>query len=414
MTLKDSFTMALRGLKTHKSRSGLTILGIVIGITAIILMMSIGNGAEKLILNEIGGLGAETIVVRPGKEPTGPSDLGETLFADSLKRKDLEALKRKGNVPYLVEIMPALLVPGSVSYEGETYRPTIMGGSFEIMSATFNVYVADGAPFTETEINQSASVAIIGSKVAQELFGGSEAVGEFIKIKDRKFRVLGVLEPKGQAAFFNFDEIVIVPYTTAQLYLLGIDYFHEIIIKTQGADFVARSVVDIERTLRESHNIDNSKDDDFFLVTQQGVVKQVQTILGALTAFLSSVVAIALVVGGIGVMNIMLVSVTERTREIGLRKAIGATEKDILRQFLFEAIILTAIGGIIGVILGGVLSLAASLVLTQILELNWTFSFPLTAVFLGISMSAVVGLIFGIYPARKASEMSPIDALRYE
>ncbi len=414
MTLKDSFTMALRGLKTHKSRSGLTILGIVIGITAIILMMSIGNGAEKLILNEIGGLGAETIVVRPGKEPTGPSDLGETLFADSLKRKDLEALKRKGNVPYLVEIMPALLVPGSVSYEGETYRPTIMGGSFEIMSATFNVYVADGAPFTETEINQSASVAIIGSKVAQELFGASEAVGEFIKIKDRKFRVLGVLEPKGQAAFFNFDEIVIVPYTTAQLYLLGIDYFHEIIIKTQGADFVARSVVDIERTLRESHNIDNSKDDDFFLVTQQGVVKQVQTILGALTAFLSSVVAIALVVGGIGVMNIMLVSVTERTREIGLRKAIGATEKDILRQFLFEAIILTAIGGIIGVILGGVLSLAASLVLTQILELNWTFSFPLTAVFLGISMSAVVGLIFGIYPARKASEMSPIDALRYE
>ncbi|MBI2109396.1 MAG: ABC transporter permease [Parcubacteria group bacterium] len=414
MTLKDSFITALGGLKTHKSRSGLTILGIVIGITAIILMMSIGNGAEQLILNEIGGLGAETIVVRPGKEPTGPSDLGETLFADSLKRKDLEALKRKGNVPYLREIMPALLVPGSVSYEGETYRPTIMGGSFEIMSATFNVYVTKGTAFTETEINQNASVAIIGSKVVQELFGGGDAVGEFIKIKDRKFRVIGVLEPKGQAAFFNFDEIVIVPYTTAQLYLLGIDYFHEIIIKTEGPEFVARSVADIERTLRESHSIENSKDDDFFLVTQQGVVKQVQTILGALTAFLSSVVAIALVVGGIGVMNIMLVSVTERTKEIGLRKAIGATEKDILRQFLFEAVILTAFGGIIGIVLGGVLSLLASILLTQVLELKWVFSFPLMAVFLGISMSAVVGLIFGIYPARIAARKSPIEALRYE
>jgi len=414
MTFKDSFKTALIGLKTHKSRSALTILGIVIGITAIILMMSIGNGAERLILNEIGGLGAETIVVRPGKEPTGPSDFGETLFANSLKTKDLEALKRKGNVPHLSRVMPALLVPGGVSYEGETYRPTIMGGSFEIMSDTFNVHVGKGVAFDDTDINQNSSVAIIGVKVERELFGASEAVGEFIKIKDRKFRVVGVLDPKGQAAFFNFDELVIVPYTTAQLYLLGIDYFHEIIIKTEGPDFVARSVQDIERTLRESHGITDPKDDDFFLVTQQGIVKQVQTILGTLTVFLSSVVAIALVVGGIGVMNIMLVSVTERTREIGLRKAIGATRKDILHQFLFEAIVLTAVGGIIGIILGGVLSFSVSFILTRTLGIDWTFSFPISAVILGISMSAIVGLIFGIYPARTAAKKSPIEALRYE
>lgn len=414
MTIKDSFSTALTGLKTHKSRSALTILGIVIGITAIILMMSIGKGAETLILNEIGGLGAETIIIRPGKEPTGPADFGGTLFADSLKTKDIEALTHRGNVPHLLKIMPALLVPGSVSYEGETYRPTIMGGSIEIMSDTFDVFVEKGVSFDEIDISQNAHVAVIGSKVADELFGGGDAVGEYIKIKNRKFRVVGVLESKGQVAFFNFDEIVIVPYTTAQLYLLGINYFHEIIVKTEGPNFVAQSIEDIRETLRASHNITNSKDDDFFLVTQQGVVKQIQTILGALTAFLSSVVAIALVVGGIGVMNIMLVSVTERTREIGLRKAIGATEKDILRQFLFEAVILTGIGGIVGIVLGGVLSLVASFVLTRVLGIDWVFVFPMIAVFLGLFMSAVVGFVFGLYPARQAARKNPIDALRYE
>jgi putative ABC transport system permease protein len=414
MRINYSFKTAVVGLKTHKSRSALTILGIVIGITAIILMMSIGRGAENLILNEISGLGAETVVIRPGQEPSGPSDIGQTIFADSLKNRDLDALRRKGNAPHIIDIMPALLVPGSVSYEGETFRPDIFGGSAEFFSKAFNVFPDRGTLFTEADIRQRASVTVIGSKVKKELFGESDAIGESITIKDRKFRVVGVLESKGQVAFINFDDAVLIPYTTAQTYILGIDYFHEIIVKTEGPEFVDRTVRDIEATLRESHGIDDPEKDDFFVVTQQGVVDQISTIIGALTAFLSSVVAIALVVGGIGVMNIMLVSVTERTREIGLRKALGATERDIMTQFLLEAVILTALGGIMGIILGGLLALGAAFVLSNVLELNWVFTFPISAALLGLGVSAAVGLIFGIYPARQASKKSPIEALRYE
>jgi len=414
MTIIDSFKMATNSLGINRTRSALTILGIVIGITAIMMMMSIGKGAENLILNEIGGLGAETIIIRPGKEPTGPSDLGNTLFSDSLKKRDLEFLKRKENVPELVDVMPAIIVPGSVSFEGETFSPDIFGGSAEFFSQAFGVFPEEGVLFSESDIKGRASVAVIGSKVRTELFGNDSATGKYIRIKDKKFRVVGVLGERGQTSFVNFDRVVIIPYTTAQTYLLGVDYFHEIITKATSPDVVDRTARDIEATLREAHNITDPEKDDFFVVTQQGVVEQIQTILGALTAFLSSVVAIALVVGGIGIMNIMLVSVTERTREIGLRKALGATEKDILVQFLFEAILLTAAGGLVGIILGALLSSGATFVLKQFAGLAWQFVFPVSAMLLGLGVSALVGVVFGIYPARKAAQKSPIEALRYE
>jgi len=221
MTISDSLKMAISSLGTNRTRSALTILGIVIGITAIMMMMSIGKGAESLILKEIGGLGAETIIIRPGQEPTGPSDIGHTLFSDSLKKRDLEFLKRKENVPELVDIMPAVIVPGSVSFEGETFTPDIFGGSIEFFSEAFNVYPKDGILFNDNDIKGKASVAVIGSEVADELFGDERAVGKRIRIKERKFRVIGVLEQKGQASLFNFDRVVVIPYTTAQTYILG-------------------------------------------------------------------------------------------------------------------------------------------------------------------------------------------------
>jgi len=398
----------------HKGRSGLTVLGIVIGVMSIILIVAIGRGAEEIILGEIGLLGAETVVVRPGQQPTGPTDIASTLFSDSLTEKDVEALKKKSNVPHLTDVAPIVIVPGSVSYEGDTYRGQILGGSAEFMQVMFDVYPAEGAIFNEVDIKSRASVAVIGSDVKEELFGDGDAVGESIKIKGRNFRVVGVYPPRGKVAFLDIDEIIIVPYTSAQTYLLGIDHFHEIITKAESPQLVEQTVRDIEITLRERHNITDPDKDDFFVVTQGGIVSQVEIILGALTALLSSVVAIALVVGGIGVMNIMLVSVTERTREIGLRKAVGATTRDILKQFLIEAIILTFLGGIIGVAIGFALSIGATYGISSYLNKEWVLSFPVSAAVLGVGMSAAVGLIFGIYPARKASQKSPIEALRYE
>lgn len=414
MILRHQIKTAFIGLVTHKSRSALTVLGIVIGIAAIMLMVSIGKGTENLIIGEIGGLGADTIIIRPGKEPKGPSDFADTLFSDSLKTSDVEALKKKSNVPDLVKIAPAVMVSSSVSYGGETFRPVILGWSAEFLGEIFNIYPEEGVMFDENNIRGKASVAVIGSKVAKELFGYDSALGKNIRIKNRNFRVVGVLPKRGQVAFFNIDEIVIVPHTTAQSYLLGINYYHEIMVKVKDPKFVDRAVLDIEATLRETHGITDPEKDDFFVVTQQGIIEQIGAIIGALTLFLSSVVAIALVVGGIGVMNIMLVSVTERTREVGLRKALGATNKDILNQFLLEAVFLTSIGGIIGIALGTVFSFLVAFVLTNYTELNWKFTFPFSAALLGFFVSALVGVIFGLYPARKASQKSPIEALRYE
>jgi len=408
--IKTAFT----GLIVNKTRSALTVLGIVIGVTAIILIMSIGQGAERLILGELQAFGTNTITIRPGQEPSGPTDFATALFSDSLKTKDVEALKRQINVPHLVSIAPSVIVPGSISYGGETYRPLVFGWSAEFMAKTMDLYPERGVIFGEDSIRSRASVAIIGSKVEEELFAGEDPLGKNIKIKGRNFRVIGVLPSKGLSALFDIDNVVIVPYTTAQSYLLGINYYHEINILVDSPEVVGRSVLDIEETLRRSHNITDPEKDDFFVVTQEGAVEQIGIILSVLTMFLASVVAISLVVGGIGVMNIMLVSVTERTKEIGLRKALGATDQNILTQFLIEAIVLTGAGGAIGVALGTIFAYLTAIGLSSSLSVDWSFQFPVEAALLGIGVSAAVGLVFGLYPARKASRKSPIEALRYE
>ncbi len=405
---------AFIALSSNKSRSALTILGIVIGITSIILIVSMGQGAQNLILGELGGLGADTIVLRPGRKPKGLTDVAETIFADSLKQKDIDALRRKNNAPHILGVAPAVVVPGSASYLGETYKGTTFGGSAMFISDIFNIHLESGVLFDENDIKQKANVVVIGSKVKNELFGLSDALGKNIKIKDKNFRVIGIMSPQGQSTLFNIDEVLIIPYTTAQTYLLGIDYFHEVMIKADSPESVPKTVRDIKDTIRESHKITNPEKDDFFVVTQSGIIDQVSSILNILTIFLSSVVAISLVVGGIGVMNIMLVSVTERTKEIGLRKALGATNKDILIQFILESTILTAVGGFIGVVIGTLLSFAVSIILTKYLNIAWPFSFPIFASILGIGVSSLVGLVFGLYPARTASKKSPIEALRYE
>lgn len=412
MTLLHVFKTSLSGLKTNKSRSFLTILGIVIGITAIILVMALGQGAQQLILGQLQGMGSKTIVVVPGKQPSGPSDIGQ-IFSDSLKQRDLDLLKRKDNVPTLGEIMPVVFGGDTASYQSETYRPTIFGAT-PLISTIFNIYPEQGGFFTDDDVKGRADVVVIGSEVRKELFGESDTLGQKIRIKGVNFTVIGILPSKGQVSFFDFDKMVIVPYTTAQEYIFGIKYFHRFIVQADSDASVERTVADITNTLRNSHNITDTTKDDFFVETQKDIAASLGVITTVITMLLASVAAISLVVGGIGIMNIMLVSVTERTKEIGLRKALGATQRDILMQFLLEAVLLTAIGGIVGIALGAGLSFIISSVLTKVLAVNWAFAFPVNGALLGLGVSATIGLIFGIYPARLAARKSPIEALRYE
>jgi len=415
MRIKHAFKNVFNGIKTNKSRSFLTVLGIVIGITSIILIMSIGQSAKDLILNEIKAMGGNFVSINPGKEMKGPQDIAGMMNNDSLKDRDIRALKDKNNVPDLEDITPVVMVPGNVSYGGETYTPTIMGWTADWMAKLYDIYPEKGEYFTEDDIKSLSAVAVIGEKVREELFGHTEAIGEKIKIKDKYFRVVAILSSKGQvSSFMDANKLVIIPYTTAQKYLTGNDYYPEIHVMAKDESLVPGMVRDIEITLRDLHNIDNPEDDDFQITTSEEMIDMISLITGILTILLTSVAAISLVVGGVGIMNIMLVSVTEKTREIGLRKALGARKKDILIHFLIESVVLTFIGGIIGISLGILFSYLTSLVLSQQVSQNWQFAVSIPAILLGLGVASSVGLVFGLYPAKKASLKSPIEALRYE
>jgi len=413
MDITFTFKTAVVGLKTHKSRSLLTILGIVIGITSIILVLSLGQGAQNLILSEIQSIGPKMISIMPGRQPKGVTDIF-SIFADSLKQNDLEALSNKGNVPHADKIMPIVFGSENLAYGPNTYQATLFGAT-DFFAGLYDMYPQRGRIFDADEIKSYANVVVIGSKIEEQLFtNGEDGLNQKIKIKGVNFKVIGILPKKGQSSFLNFDDAVIIPYTTAQQYIFGIKYFNRIAVQADSEKNVNGTVNDIKITLRNSHNITDSAKDDFYVETQAEAMQTVGMITGVLTWFLTAIAAISLLVGGVGIMNIMLVSVTERTREIGLRKAIGATEKNILLQFLVEAVLLTALGGIIGVFLGASISFLISLALSRFLAVNWIFTFPVMGALLGLGVAALIGLVFGIYPARQASKKSPIEALRYE
>jgi putative ABC transport system permease protein len=412
MTWKHLVKTSLTGLTTNRSRSFLTILGIVIGITAIMLVMSLGAGAQALILGEVQGLGTNTIAIIPGREPTGPTDVS-ALYSDSLKEKDLVALENKANVPGLKSVMPTVIGASSASYGSNAYQVTIFGAT-DLMADIFSLEPSEGQFFDSSDVLSLSSNVVVGADVVTHLFDTADPLGQNIKIKGRNFRIVAVLPKSGGGSLFNFDSMIIMPYTTMQSYVTGQKYFSRLIVQAVSDAAVPSTAEDIKLTLRESHNITDPTKDDFTVQTQQDLANRLGTITSALTYFLVAVASIALFVGGVGIMNIMLVAVTERTREIGLRKALGATGRDILSQFLLEAVLLTAIGGAIGIILGAGLAFLIALGLTRFLAINWQFVFPWSGAILGITVSAAIGLIFGGYPAHQASKKSPIEALRYE
>lgn len=410
MKFKYSLKTAITGLKTHKSRSALTIVGIVIGVTSIILVMSLGQGAQNLILDQVKGLGATTIVVIPGKISFGPSTAASTMN-DSLKEKDLNLIKSKANVPNSKYVMPMVVGAGKAVYGSNVFQVAVFGSS-EAVPNIYSIIPDKGYFFNSDDVLSRSAVVVIGYKVKQRLFENDEAIGQKIRIKNTTFKVVGVLLEKGVSS--NFDDVVFMPYTTTQQYITGTKFYSRIVVDANSEANLRSTVQDITITLRNSHNITDPSKDDFSVTTSADIAKTLGTITTALTAFLAAVAAISLVVGGIGIMNIMLVSVTERTKEIGLRKALGATNTEILTQFLLEAIILTSLGGIIGIILGSALSMIVSILITKFGGLDWQFTFPYGAAVLGLVVSGLVGLVFGIYPANQASKRSPMEALRYE
>jgi len=412
MRLNFILKTSITALWANKTRSALTILGIVIGVAAIILVTGLGQGAQNLILDQIRGLGGQTIIIEPGRQPQGPSDFSEA-FTDSLREKEYQAITKKSNIPGIKQATPLVVLSATAIYNNETKRSQIVGAS-ETLFNIFDIELADGNVITNEDIKQMAFTTVIGDKVREKLFGQSDALGQKIKIKNRTFKVVGIVNPMGNVASLDIDNLIVVPYTTAQHYLSGTNYYNMIMVQAGSEDIVPQVSEDIKRTLREMHNITDSAKDDFHLVTQADAIQMVSMITNILNVLLGSIAAISLVVGGVGIMNIMLVSVTERTREIGLRKALGASNANILTQFLLEAILLTSIGGLFGVAFGAGGSFLTSIILSKTVAAGWSFTFPVQSAILGLTVSALIGLIFGLYPARQAAQKSPIEALRYE
>lgn len=388
-------------------------LGIIIGVAAVILIMSLGAGAQSLILSQLDGFGGDLIGILPGKsDEKGPPASVFGLKITTLTTNDAEALKNKNNVSHLLGVVSYYNSSEIFSYQDINYSSDLNGinGDYLLVETS---KVDRGRFFTSEELDSNLRLVVLGSQVARELFANSDPLGKKIKVRNKSVTVIGVMEERGQVGFSNYDNLVLAPLSFVQKDIAGVNYLSAIRVKVDSSDNVDESLLMIKSTLRERHDIDNPEDDDFSVRSFKDALDLVVTITDALRYFLAAMAAISLIVGGIGIMNIMLVSVTERTREIGLRKALGATRRQVLNQFLFEAIALTLVGGIIGLFIGTMFSYLISIVI-RLLDYNWDFVISISSVLVAIGISIIIGIIFGYYPAKRASDLSPIEALRYE
>ena len=415
MRFQDSILSARSTLKHGKTRSLLTMLGIVIGISSVIVLMSIGASAQDYILGQVQGLGSNLIIVIPGGSGNGkfqsPAQAQGIIIA-SLKQTDVDALSRDPSIQGVTEE-----VRGQANAIFQDNNETV---TYDGVPANFfairNFTLQGGYAFTDSDVQSFNHVAVIGSALADTLFGpGSNPIGQSILLQNISFRIVGVLTHKGTGAFgVDQDNLILVPVTVAQDQMLGVTYFNDITIEANPSYTIAFTQSRVENILEQDHSITDPNKDDFTIETQADLLSILGSITSVLTLFLTAIASISLIVGGIGIMNIMLVSVIERTREIGLRKAVGATDRDILQQFLIESVMLTFIGGVIGITLGGIVVVAAYLIIAKALAVAWTFEFPMSAVITAVAVSSVTGIVFGLYPARQAARKSPIEALRYE
>lgn len=399
----ESIRIALAGLRANKLRAMLTMLGIIIGVGAVIAMVSIGMGVRDKVESSIAGLGSNLLIITPGTASAG----GSRQAAGSgitLNAKDAMAIQEVAGVNL---VAPAVSRQYQAVFGNQNWTTSVQGTTPDILGVrSYNVQ--EGAFFTNQDLETRARVAVLGKTVADNLFAGINPVGQTIRINKAPFRVVGVLEGKGESMGGNQDDMIIVPLTTAQERLLGISYVQTINVQATGTDAINQAQEDITMLLRIRHKLPLTTPDDFKVQNMVAVMATADATTGMITLLLGVVAALSLLVGGIGIMNIMLVSVTERTREIGIRKALGAGYYNILLQFLIEAVVISVAGGFLGIVLGILSSYGISTLA------GWKTIISSLAIVIAFGFSVVIGLFFGIYPARKAALLDPIDALRYE
>lgn len=412
--------ITIKDLLSRKGRSFLTILGVVIGVAGVIIIISLGAGAQSLVVGQITKLGNNIVGVLPGKSnEKGPPASVFGIQIKTLSNRDLDSLRDKNKILNSISVAPVVSGVVTVIYNKESVDTNFVGTD-DGYPLVQNVEMEKGSFFSKADIESRENVILLGKEVSDVLFPNGNEIGKIVKVKSVNseaggipFRVIGVQKRMGNVGFQNQDDKVFIPLSIAQNQILGINYLQAIYLKIDKEENVLSSMEDVRDTLRENHKIKDSKNEDFDVRNLSDAIKMITSITDILRIFLGLMAGISLVVGGIGIMNIMLVTVSERTREIGLRKAIGATSKKIRNQFLTEAIILTLTGGIVGIILGIFISYLIAII-ARFAGYDWAFIISSFSIILAVSVSVLTGIIFGIYPALKASKLDPIEALRYE
>ncbi|HEX8023970.1 ABC transporter permease [Mucilaginibacter sp.] len=405
MNLFNLIRIAYKALQRNKLRAFLTMLGIIIGVASVIAMVAIGQGSKQSIHDQLSSMGSNMITVLPSSNLNGGVRIAGSSF-QTLTQKDITALQK---AQYITELSPSITSKGQAINGALNWPTTIQGVSPDYLDIR-KLSLKDGIAFTEQDVMTSAKVCLIGQTVIDNLFpNGENPIGKVIRFNKIPFQIIGILNPKGQNAFGqDQDDILIAPYTTIQKRILATIYYQNIYASAANEQVTDAAVSEMTQILRDSHRLRDSEDNDFTVRTQAELINTLSSTSGLLTVLLTVIAGISLVIGGIGIMNIMYVSVTERTREIGLRMSIGARGKDIMLQFLMEAILISITGGIIGVVLGIVSSNLVTL------TLSWPTIVSESSVMLSFVVCAITGIFFGYYPAQKAARLDPIEALRYE